>query len=1167
MKGFPTMVTAEKKNPMAAIIASFAVILSVFFFALFNPLSTATAAQCDFTVTNTNDSGAGSLRDAIAEANWASGTPTVCFAIDSGPQTIIPTSPLPPVTGSMVIDGTTQPGFTGTPLIQINGAGAGQTPGIWITAGNSTVKGLVINGFASNGIFISDNPGNVITGNYIGTNADGTAAVPNGTDGVGIYHSSGHTIGGTSASERNLISGNTGNGIGITGADASGNIVQGNYIGTNASGTGAIANGGDGILLNDAPENIIGGTTGVTPGGACTGACNLVSGNGYNGIGLWYANAAGNQVLGNYVGINAAGTAALANFNIGIELNESPNNTVGGTTAEARNVMSGNGGAGLLLTGSACTGNVIAGNFIGTNAAGTGGVGNQKMGISIGWSPGIYSANNNLIGGATGVTPGGACTGSCNLISGNHDDGVFITDNGGGGANQLKGNFIGTDASGNGSIGNGANGVGILDVANNQIGGSSEAERNIISANGDNGVIIAGWSSTGNRIEGNYIGRTSNGGNMGNTRFGITVASGTDTAILGNGIYANGQHGIDLGYDYVTANDANDWDGGANRQQNFPVVTSATTTGAATTITASLNSTPGTSFRIDFFACPGCNAGPPNDYGEGQTFLGSTTVTTDVFGNVGFGYVSSIPVPGGQYVTATATRMIGEMPAETSEFSQCRQATGTADTAPPSVSIPAPTGGSLVSGTVDFAADADDNTGIAVVELFIDDNPVATVSEHPYSWQWDTTSSSQGDHVLKAVATDLAGLTAQATRTVTVDNFTSTSNYYFTWYDQSSGDWRDWVLLANPATAAGGARTSVKVGATTYADRDMAAGDPAETPSFPGVIGGPVTVSADAPLITSQRVLYKDSFNEITAIPENELEHEYYFTWYDLVSPSMKGNWILVSNQEAVPADVEIYIGGSLRGSYTIPAGGRITPDFPGVMGGPVKITCPTCAAGHKLQASQRVLFNDSFNEVAAVPESGLSSEYLFTWYDCVSGNGMNGNWILISNQDTGDAAVDIYIDGSLRGSYSIPEGGIITPQFSGVIGGPVRVVSSNGKQLLVSQRIIYKNSFEEVQGLTAADAGTDLWFTWYDSKPENSMNGNWILVCNRGDSPADVGVYIDGSLQEQVTLGVGENRPLSYADTMGGPVRVVSTNGQPLLATQRVLFKDSFNEVAGISY
>ncbi len=1125
----------------------------------------ANAASCDFTVTNTNDSGAGSMRTAITLANGAAGTPTVCFAIPGGGvHTISPSSPLPTISGSMVLDGTTQTGFSGTPLIELNGTNTGGQPGLMISAGNTTVRGFVINRFAANGIYLAGSPGDVITGNYIGTNASGTAAASNGTDGIGVA-SAGHTIGGASAAERNLVSGNAGNGICITGAAAGSNTVLGNYIGTNAAGTGSIPNGADGLLINESPNNIVGGTAGTTPDGACTGACNLISGNGYNGVGVWHTSASGNQILGNHIGVAASGTSALANANIGVEINEAANNTVGGTTPAARNVLSGNSGAGLMLTGAACTSNVVSGNYIGTNSAGTAGVGNARMGIVIGYSPGIYSANNNLIGGTAGVTAGGACTGACNLISGNNEDGIYITSNGFGGGNIVTGNYIGTDVAGTGGIGNRINGVGILDVPNNRIGGSTAAERNVIGANGDKGVIVVGWASTGNRIEGNYIGRAANGGILGNVSFGVEVASGSDTAILGNGIYANGGNGIDLNYDNVTPNDPGDPDGGPNHLQNYPVVVSANTAGSGTTTYGYLTSAPNAAFHIEFFACQYCNAGPPNDYGEGQRYLGSVTASTDGSGYLGFGYTSA-PVQGGEFVTATATKMIGPVAAETSEFSQCRQVTGTVDVTPPSVSIPAPTGSPLVSGIVNFSANASDNVGVALVDLYIDGAQVAHDPSWPYSYQWDTTGYVEGVHELRAVAVDTSGLIGEGTLSITVDNFAPLRKYYFTWYDQSYGDWKDWVLMANPASGSSPARAALKIGGLTYADRVLNVGAPADTPSFPGMIGGPVAVDSSEPMIVSQRVLFKDSFNEITAVPETDLEHEYMFTWYDLASASMKGNWILISNQEADAAVVEVRIGGSLMGAYSIPGGGRITPSYPGVMGGPVRVSCPACAPGHKLMVSQRVLFKDSFNEVAGVPESGLTSEYNFTWYDCKAGNFMGGNWILMSNQDTGTAEVEVYIGGALVGSYSIPEGGIVTPQYREYMGGPVRVVSTNGKKLLVSQRIIFKDSFEEVQGLTAANESTDLWFTWYDSLPGNFMNGNWVLVANRGGSNANVDIYIGGSLRGQVVLAAGENRPLVFPNTMAGPVRVVSTNGQPLMATQRVLFKNSFNEVAGIT-
>jgi hypothetical protein len=176
----------------------------------------------------------------------------------------------------------------------------------------------------------------------------------------------------------------------------------------------------------------------------------------------------------------------------------------------------------------------------------------------------------------------------------------------------------------------------------------------------------------------------------------------------------------------------------------------------------------------------------------------------------------------------------------------------------------------------------------------------------------------------------------------------------------------------------------------------------------------------------------------------------------------------------------------------------------------------------------------------------------------------MGSNWILIGNMDTGSASVDVYIGGNKMASYTIPEGQRIAPQYPGVMDGPVKVTSTNGKKLLVSQRILFRDSFEEFQGLVNQDFGTDLWFTWYDSMLAHGMGGNWILIANRGVSQANVNVYVGGTLREQLSLPVGANTPLSFENTAAGPVRIVSTNGVPLLATQRVIYLDSFNEIGG---
>ena len=631
-------------------------------------------AACSFTVTNTADSGAGSLRAAINSANVASNVDTICFNIAGGAYQTISVGSTIQITQPAIIDGTTQPGFAGSPVIEINGAGAGAgASGIWVTAGNSTIKGLVVNRFGGDGIILTNNGGNTIQGNYIGTNSSGTAALGNGSSGIGMQSGS-NIIGGSSVGQGNLVSGNGGTGIAITGASATLNVVAGNHVGTDASAVYSIKNGADGILLTNAPNNTIGGTTGVTPNGPCTGACNLSSGNGANGIGIWQSLATGNHVQGNYAGTDITGTHALANADIGFEAQDAPNNIIGGTTPAERNIFSGNLGAGVSLTGTSSFGDVISGNYIGPDVTGQVGMGNHKMGVNIGspTSGGTNNAHDNIIGGTTGVSLGGSCTGSCNVISSNAWNGVFISGTTGG-SNQILGNFVGVSASGGLTIGNVLDGIGVVDSSYNSIGNSTAASRNIITGNGGSGVIVTGNSAGSNRIEGNYIGEATNQGDIGNAVNGVTVAGGIQTAILGNNITGSKFLGIDLGGYGVTVNDPGDPDGGPNGSQNTPVLSFAIPYNGGENVVGSLNSLGNTSFRIDFFQSGSCNK---YGVGEGHDYLGNTTVTTNALGNASINVLLPI-IPKGYAVTATANRMVGATAVEGSEFSHCVSASRT----------------------------------------------------------------------------------------------------------------------------------------------------------------------------------------------------------------------------------------------------------------------------------------------------------------------------------------------------------------------------------------------------------------------------------------------------------------------------------------------------------
>src|SRR6266516_3785824 len=335
-----------------------------------------TVRGATFTVTTTNDSGEGSLRQAILDANAASGTDTIEFQIPGSPPfTIMPTLPLPALTGPVIINATTQPGYVDHPIVVLDGAlTAAGVVGLVVGGGGSTIRGLAINGFTADGIRL-DSSGNSIQGNYIGTDSTGSIARGNGQYGVFVFGTSANSnlIGGTNAADRNVISG--GNETGIYILNGAANVVQGNYIGVNAAGLLDLGNRNNGVTIFNGSGNTIGG---VTPG-----ARNVIAGNDGSGVNLNGAGATGNLIQGNYIGVAANALQAVSNGTDGITLNDAPGNLIGGTNSGARNLISGNGQVGIFLNGAGSTANRIEGNYIGTDAAGSGALGNTLAGITM----------------------------------------------------------------------------------------------------------------------------------------------------------------------------------------------------------------------------------------------------------------------------------------------------------------------------------------------------------------------------------------------------------------------------------------------------------------------------------------------------------------------------------------------------------------------------------------------------------------------------------------------------------------------------------------------------------------------------------------------------------------------------------------------------------------
>ena len=389
----------------------------------FGCLCTMDAAGGTYLVSTTSDTGPGSFRQAILDANANPGLDRIEFVVGTGGvRTITPASLLPAVTDPVVIDATTQPGYANRPLIEINGSNVGLNAGLRLLAGNSVVRGLAINRFSGDGIRIEGPGTNLVQGNFIGTDPLGTTARGNGQEGILIYGSWGNIVGGTNILERNVISGNGDAGVYLL--NGGGNSIQGNYVGTSVSGAAALGNGNNGVAIYNSAANRIGGDE--------AGARNVISGNYGSGIYLFGSGAASNHLSANFIGTTASGNLMLSNTADGLTFSGASRNRVGGTEAQMGNVISGNGKAGIFISGSTASGNLVEGNFIGCNAGGTNRLGNGLSGIT------IAGAKNNVIG---GVLPGAR-----NIISGNREEGIFITTNGSG--NTVQGNHLGVDVSG-----------------------------------------------------------------------------------------------------------------------------------------------------------------------------------------------------------------------------------------------------------------------------------------------------------------------------------------------------------------------------------------------------------------------------------------------------------------------------------------------------------------------------------------------------------------------------------------------------------------------------------------------------------------------------------------------------------------------------------------------
>jgi len=417
-------------------------------------------------------------------------------------------------------------------------------------------------------------------------------------------------------------------------------------------------------------------------------------------------------------------------------------------------------------------------------------------------------------------------------------------------------------------------------------------------------------------------------------------------------------------------------------------------------------------------------------------------------------------------------------------------------------------------------------------------------------FQWELDGSNVGSNPSYAVSMNSAHtLTAIFRSTLPSPFFHAYTVFWFTWYDKKNTQ-TDNIHFVN--LGASSASITVSIAGSQVDSFSLGAGQSTYR-NYPGICNGPVHIMSDQPIWCSQRVVGWGSFKETPGLPVDMASTEICYTWYDMKYASWDAIHFL-NPSSTQTAHVDVYIAGIKKTSspITIDPGKATYVTYAGEIGGPVRIVSDI-----PIFSTQRVVGWSDFDEITGMPSWYIFKEHWFNWYDRVGASVDNIHFI---NMGSSTANIQVYIGGTLRGSYTLGPGAASYVNYPSLVGGPVRIVSD--QPIWCTQRIIGWGGFKEEFSVPTEHMSTKWFFNWYDKL--NTQIDN-IHFLNPGTLDAHITVTIAGTSYGPYTVPAGGAYYISCPGVCNGPVIVESD--VPIMVSQRIVGWSSFEETIGIQW